>query len=61
MFEFIKEIHRKHLIRDLKAAPREKKIDNIDEVRNIGVICRLGDEQHSFRVQLLRVLLFLLQ
>jgi hypothetical protein len=46
MFEFIKEIHRKHLIRDLKAAPREKKIDNIDEVRNIGVICRLGDEQH---------------
>ena len=45
MFEFIKEIHRKHLIRDLKAAPREKKIDNIDEIRSIGVICRLVDEQ----------------
>ncbi len=46
MLDFIKEIHRKHLIRDLKAAPREKKIDNIDEVRHIGVICRLVDEQH---------------
>ena len=46
MLEFIKEIHRKRLVRDLKAAPREKKIDNIDEVKNIGVICRLGDEQH---------------
>lgn len=46
MFEFIKEIHRKRVIRDLKAAPREKKIDNIEEVHSIGVICRLGDEQH---------------
>jgi hypothetical protein len=46
MLQFIKEIHRKHLIRDLKAAPREKKIDNIDQVRRIGVICRLDDEQH---------------
>lgn len=45
MLEFIKDIHRKHLIRDLKAAPREKKIDNIDEIRSIGVICRLSDEQ----------------
>ena len=46
MLEFIKDIHRKHLIRDLKAAPREKKIDNIDEIHTIGVICRLVDEQH---------------
>lgn len=46
MLQFIKELHRKHLIRDLKAAPREKKIDNIDQVRRIGVICRLDDEQH---------------
>lgn len=46
MLHFIKELHRKHLIRDLKAAPREKKIDNIEEVHNIGIICRLGDEQH---------------
>ncbi|MBR1784981.1 MAG: hypothetical protein IJ760_06050 [Bacteroidales bacterium] len=46
MFDFIKEIHRKSLIRDLKAAPREKKIANIDQVRTIGVICELGDEQH---------------
>ena len=46
MLKFVKEIHRKHLIRDLKAAPREKKIDNIEEVHTIGVICQLGDEQH---------------
>ncbi|MCR5445236.1 MAG: hypothetical protein K6E96_06100 [Bacteroidales bacterium] len=46
MLQFIKELHRKHLIRDLKAAPREKKIDNIDQIRRIGVICRLDDEQH---------------
>lgn len=43
---FIKQIHLKRTIRDLKAAPREKKIDNIEEVKNIGVICRLGDEQN---------------
>jgi hypothetical protein len=46
MFDFIKEIHRKKIIRDLKAAPREKKIENIDGIRSIGVICRLGDEQN---------------
>ena len=46
MFDFIKEIHRKKVIRDLKATPREKKIDNIDEVKSIGVICRLSDEQN---------------
>lgn len=46
MFEFIKDIHRNRLIRDLKAAPREKKIVNIDAVQSIGVICRLEDEQH---------------
>lgn len=46
MFDFIKEIHRKKIIRDLKATPREKKIDNIDGIHSIGVICRLGDEQN---------------
>ena len=45
MLNFIKELHRKHLMRDLKSAPREKKIDNIDQIHNIGVICRLEDEQ----------------
>ncbi len=44
MFDFIKDIRRRSIIRDLKAAPREKKIDNIEEVRTIGVICRLSDE-----------------
>lgn len=46
MMDFIKQIHLKRILRDLKAAPREKKIDNIDEVKNIGVICRLNDEQN---------------
>lgn len=45
MLEFIKAIHRKRLIRDLKAAPRDKKIDNISQIRSIGIICRLDDEQ----------------
>ncbi len=44
--DFIKQIHLKRIIRDLKAAPREKKIDNIEEVKSIGVICRLVDEQN---------------
>ena len=44
MLEFIKEIHRKRLMRNLQAAPREKKILNIDQVKTIGVICRLDDE-----------------
>ena len=44
MMDFIKQMHLKRIIRDLKATPREKKIDNIDEVKTIGVICRLGDE-----------------
>lgn len=44
MFDFIKDIRRRSIIRDLKAAPREKKIDNIEEVHTIGVICRLSDE-----------------
>lgn len=46
MFEFVKDIRRNKVIRDLKAAPREKKIINIDTVKNIGVVCRLTDEQH---------------
>lgn len=46
MLDFIKEIRRRRIIRDLKATARNKKIDNIAEVKTIGVICRLGDEQH---------------
>ena len=46
MMDFIKQMHLKRIIRDLKATPREKKIDNIDEVKTIGVICRLSDEQN---------------
>ncbi len=46
MLNFIKEIRRKQIVKELKNAPREKKIDNIEEVKSIGVICRLSDEQH---------------
>ncbi len=46
MLEFIKNLRRKRIMRDLVTAPRDKKIDNIDEVKSIGVICRLSDEQH---------------
>lgn len=46
MFGFIKDIRRRQIIRDLKNAPREKKIENIEEVKSIGLICRLNDEQH---------------
>ena len=46
MLEFIKQIHLKRIIRELKETPREKKIDNIEEVKCIGVICRLDDEQN---------------
>lgn len=46
MLDFVKDIHRKRLVRDLKSTPRDKKILNIDEVQSIGVVCRLDDEQH---------------
>lgn len=46
MLEFIKNIRRKQIIRDLKSAPREKRIDNIQEVHSIGVICQLDTEQN---------------
>ena len=46
MLDFIKDIHRNRVIRDLMDAPREKKIVNIEDVKSIGVICTLVDEQH---------------
>lgn len=46
MLDLIKEIHNRRVIRDLRASTRNKKIDNIAEVKTIGVICRIGDEQH---------------
>lgn len=49
MFAHIKEKRRRKIICDLKVAPRKKRIDNIDEVRTIGVICRLTDE-HSWNI-----------
>ena len=46
MLEFIKNFRRRQIIRDLKAAPREKRIDNIQEIQSIGLVCRLSDEQN---------------
>ena len=46
MFDFIKKIQRNRILRDLMATPRDKKIDNIEEVRTIGVICRLDSEEN---------------
>lgn len=46
MLEFIKNIRRKQIIRDLKAAPRDKRIDNIQEIHSLGLICRLDNEQN---------------
>lgn len=46
MFDFIKEKHRKRVIRNLKALPRNKRIDNIQGIMTIGIICRLDDEQN---------------
>ena len=46
MLEFIKNLRRKKIIRDLKAAPRDKRIDNIQEIQTIGVICQLDTEQN---------------
>ena len=46
MLEFIKNFRRKQIIRDLKAAPREKRIENISEIKTLGVICRLDNEQN---------------
>ena len=46
MLEFIKNFRRKRIIRDLKAAPRDKRINNIQEVQSIGVICQLDTEQN---------------
>lgn len=46
MLEFIKNFRRKQIIRDLKAAPRDKRIENISEIKTLGVICRLDNEQN---------------
>lgn len=44
MLDFVKEIRRKQIIRDLKRVQRDKRIENIDEVKTIGLICRLDNE-----------------
>ena len=46
MLELIKDIRRRRILRNLKETPREKKIDNIEEMKSIGIICRLTDDQH---------------
>lgn len=46
MLEFIKNFRRKKIIRDLKVLPRDKRIENIQEIKTIGVICKLDTEQN---------------
>lgn len=46
MLEYIKSFRRKQIIRDLKNVKRETRIENIDEVKHIGLICRLDNEQN---------------
>ena len=45
MLEFVKDFRRKQIIRELKNTTREKKIENIEDIKNIGVICTLDNEQ----------------
>lgn len=44
MFELIKDFRRNHLIRQMARTPRDKKIDNLEQVKSIGVIFTLGSE-----------------
>ena len=46
MLDFIKNIMRRKAIRELMAEPRDKRINNIEQVRSIGVICHLDNEQN---------------
>ena len=46
MLEAIKKIHRKKIFRDLKRVERNTRIENIDELKTIGVICCLDTEQN---------------
>ena len=46
MFEFIKNIRRRKILRTLKALPRQKRIENIQNIKTIGIICRFDNEQN---------------
>ena len=45
MLDAIKNLRRKQILKELLAQPREKRIENLEEIKTIGVICRLDDEQ----------------
>lgn len=44
MLEFIKSIKRRHIIKQLAREPREKKIENLEQIQSIGIIFTLGEE-----------------
>lgn len=44
MFDIIKDFRRKYLLRQMSRDPRDKKIENIQQVKSIGVIFTLSDE-----------------
>ncbi len=45
MLEFIKDFRRRHLIKQLANAQRDKKIENLSQVKDIGIVFTLSDEQ----------------
>ncbi|MBR1851508.1 MAG: hypothetical protein IJ789_09120 [Bacteroidales bacterium] len=44
MFEYIKEYRRRHLLKQLQNIKRTKRIENICDIKTIGVIFILGDD-----------------
>ena len=44
MFEVVKNQWRKHMIKKMMNEPRSKRIANLEEVKEIGIIFRVGDE-----------------
>lgn len=44
MFEFIKNIGRKRMVKQMMSEPRSKKIENYDNIKQVGIIFRVADE-----------------
>lgn len=45
MLDLIKDFRRRHLIKQLAHAQRDKKIENLSQVKDIGIVFTLNDEQ----------------
>lgn len=44
ILDFVKKFKRERIIRQMRQAERERRIENIDQVKNIGIIFRVGGE-----------------